>query len=254
MTRNQMPGGQFACLMRMIGFLGLFAIACLCAAQSFEVASIRPNHSDSTDSNVDSTAGGLLRVNNESLKELIKLAFGVKDYQIAGAPGWIGSERYDITAKTAQPVNPGFEEEKQLIRSLLTERFALKTHVETRESTVYSLSIGRNGAKLTRHDDGSGTTARTTCGHMTGRRLTTAVLATMLSRQLEHDVLDQTGLPGKYDFQLDWLPDSGPCPDSPRDQPSVFTAVQEQLGLRLESTKGPTEILVIDHIEPPSEN
>jgi len=76
----------------------------------------------------------------------------------------------------------------------------------------------------------------------------------MLSRHLEHDVLDQTGLPGKYDFQLDWKPGAGPCQDSSPDRPSLFTAVQDQLGLKLESVKGPTEILVIDHVEPPSEN
>ena len=235
------------------------AMASLCVAQpqspqSFEVASIRPNRSGATDSNVDSTAGGRLTITNENVKALIILAFGVKDYQISDAPGWLDSERYDIAAKTATPANPGLETEKSLLRALLADRFALQSHKETRESTVYSLQIGKNGSKLTRHDDGSGTTARTTCGHMTGKRVTVAVLATMLSLQLEHDVADQTALPGKYDFQLDWTPDTGPCRDEQIDHPSIFTAVQEQLGLKLESAKGPTEILVIDHIDRPSEN
>jgi uncharacterized protein (TIGR03435 family) len=96
--------------------------------------------------------------------------------------------------------------------------------------------------------------ARASCGHLLGGRVTTAVLATMLSRQLEHHVTDATGLPGKYDFQLDWTPEAGPCPSATTDQPSIFTAVQQQLGLRLEAAKGPVEILVIDHIQTPSEN
>jgi uncharacterized protein (TIGR03435 family) len=225
-------------------------------AQTFDVASIRPNHSGSTDSNVDSTRGGRLTITNESLRDLIRFAFGVKDYQISGSPGWIDSERYDIAAKTDTPANPDFEGEKALIRGLLAERFALKTHVETRESTVYSLTIGRNGSKLVRHDNGTGTKARTTCGHITGGRVTTEVLATMLSRLLGHDVLDQTNLSGKYDFELDWTPDADPCREkvgSP-DAPSIFTAIQQQLGLKLDSGKGPVQILIIDHVEPPSGN
>jgi uncharacterized protein (TIGR03435 family) len=222
--------------------------------QAFDVASIRPNHSGSTDSNVDSTAGGRLTVTNETLRELIKLAFSVKGYQIVGAPGWIDSERYDIAAKTESTAKLSLEELKALLRALLADRFSMKSHRETKEGTIYTLRIGKDGSRLTRHDDGTGTKARASCGHLLGGRVTTAVLATMLSRQLEHDATDETGLPGKYDFQLDWTPDAGPCPGAITDQPSIFTAVQQQLGLRLESAKGPVEILVIDHIQAPSEN
>jgi uncharacterized protein (TIGR03435 family) len=227
-------------LKNMIGLAGIalvfLPVAHAQPPRAFEVASIRPNHSGATDSNVDSTRGGRLTVTNESLKDLIRLAFGVKDYQISGAPGWIDSERYDIAAKADSSGKTSYEDEKSLLRALLADRFALMSHVETRESAVYSLRIGKNGPKLTPHDDGTGTTARTTCGHMIGRRVTTAVLATMLSRLLEHDVSDQTGLSGKYDFQLDWTPNAGPCRDSPDDKagsseyPSIFTAVQERLG------------------------
>jgi uncharacterized protein (TIGR03435 family) len=221
---------------------------------SFEVAAIRPNHSGSVDSNVDSTPGGRLTVTNETIRDLILLAFSVKDYQLSGAPGWIGSERYDIAAKTAGAPKVGFEDEKSLLRGLLAERFAMKSHLETQTGTVYSLRIGKSGSKLTRHDDGTGTKARASCGHLLGGRVTTAVLATMLSRQLEHDVIDETGLPGKYDFELNWTPDTGRCSESSDDRPSIFTAVQEQTGLVLEATKGPIQILVIDHIERPSAN
>ncbi len=224
------------------------------APQAFDVASIRPNHSGSMDSNVDSTAGGRLTVTNETLRELIKLAFSVKDYQISGAPGWIDSERYDIAAKTESTVKLSLEELKALLRALLVDRFSMKSHLETKEGIIYTLRMGKDGSRLTRHDDGTGTKARASCGHLVGGRVTTAVLATMLSRQLEHDVTDDTELPGKYDFQLDWTPDAGACPGATADQPSIFTAVQQQLGLRLESAKGPVEVLIIDHIQAPSEN
>jgi len=125
------------------------ATACLAFAQtpnSFDVASVRPNQSDSTESNVDSTAGGRLTVTNESLRELIKLAFTVKDYQISGAPAWIDSGRYDIAAKTATTEKLSLDDLKSLLRALLIERFAMKSHVETKESTIYLLHVGKNGA------------------------------------------------------------------------------------------------------------
>lgn len=244
--------------MRLIPAAVIAMVVCAAAfaqaPQAFDVASIRPNHSGSMDSNVDSTAGGRLTVTNETLRELIKLAFSVKDYQIVGAPGWIDSERYDMVAKTASAANLSLDGEKSLLRVLLADRFSMKSRLETKEGVIYTLRIGKDGSRLTRHDDGTGTKARASCGHLLGGRVTIAVLATMLSRQLEHDVTDATGLPGKYDFQLDWTPGAGPCPGATADQPSIFTAVQQQLGLRLESAKGPVEILVIDHIQAPSDN
>jgi uncharacterized protein (TIGR03435 family) len=126
--------------------------------------------------------------------------------------------------------------------------------METRELTVYSLETGKSGLKMTRHDDGTGTVARASCGHLPGKRMTSAVIATMLSRQLERDVTNSTRLPGKYDFELTWAPGTGVCRDTASDAPSLFTAVREQPGLRLDSKKGATEILAIDHIGHPSEN
>jgi uncharacterized protein (TIGR03435 family) len=221
------------------------AFSLLCFAQPFEVASIRPNMSDSPDSNVNSLPEGRVIVTNESVRSLIRLAFRIKDYQIDRAPAWIDTARYDINAK-------GSGELYASLRLLFADRFALRSHMETRELIVYSLEPGKNGLKMTRHDDGTGTVARASCGHLLGKRVTSAVIATMLSRQIERDVTDNTGLAGKYDFELTWTPDTGACRES--DSPSLFTAVQEQLGLRLDSKKGPTEILVIDHIERPSEN
>jgi uncharacterized protein (TIGR03435 family) len=226
--------------------------------QAFEVASIKLNRSGSLDSNINSLPGGRTIVTNETVRNLIRLAFGVKDYQIARAPGWIGAERYDIEAKTASPPGgPKLETEQELLRALLADRFQLSTHRESKEGNVYLLVVAKGGPKLTR-DEATGSATRTGCGRLTGRRLTMDTVATVLSRQFERDVINRTGLPGKYSFQLDWTPDSGVCPAADGEQatprPSVFTAIQEQLGLKLEPAKGPVETLVIDRVERPSGN
>ncbi len=123
---------------------------------------------------------------------------------------------------------------------------------------MYFLRVAKSGSKLTLHNDGMGYGSRKSCGHLTGTRLTADTIATVLSRQLEREVLNRTGLPGKFDFKLDWMPDSGPCPSTGDGDagglPSFNAAVQEQLGLRLESGKGPMETLMIDHVERPSGN
>ena len=147
--------------------------------EAFEVASVKPNRSGSAESNFDSRPGGRLTAANVSLKELIRLAFGVKDYQIR-APEWIGAARYDIAAK-ASPGNVSDKNITPLLRQLLTDRFGLTTHRETRELPVYWLVIGKGGPKLTAHDEGSGARTRTGCGHLAGTRLTMDVLADVMS-------------------------------------------------------------------------
>ncbi|HVY93625.1 MAG TPA: TIGR03435 family protein [Bryobacteraceae bacterium] len=236
--------------MSRAGLIALAAAGFLCA-QGFEVAAIRVNRDPAVDSNVNSLPGGRLMVTSETLRDLLKLAFDLKDFQIEGAPGWAEDERYDIDAKTA--AGDGKKDVNVLVRLLLEYRFALKHHTETRELPVYSLQLAKGDLKMKRHDDGAGTKARTTCGHMVGQRVTADVIAKMLSRYLGRDVHDDTALPGKYDFDLSWTPDAGPCPGAP-EGPTIFTAVQQQMGLRLESTRGRVEILVIDHLERPSPN
>jgi uncharacterized protein (TIGR03435 family) len=235
------------------------------APRIIEVASIKPSRSGSADSNLDSTPGGRLTATNITVRYLIRLAYGVEDYQIERAPAWVDRERYDIAVKGAGGKTANMEEERSMVRELLADRFQLTTHRETKQMPVYLLVVGKNGAKLTAHNDGSGTKTRKGCGHLAGTRVTTDVIAAMLSRQFERDVLNRTGLPGKYDFQLDWTPDAGPCPavDSqggsatPADAaglPYIQTALQQQLGLRLEAAKGAAGVLVIDRVERPSEN
>lgn len=243
--------------MRM-AIVASIAAASLAIAQSqvWEVISIKPNRGNSTDSNLDSAPGGRLTATNITVRELIRLAYGVKDYQIERSPGWVDGDRFDINAKNASGKTTTLDGERSQVRVLLEDRFRLATHRETKQGSVYLLVVGKNGAKLTPRD-GSGSGTRKGCGHLTGTRLTADTIATVLSRQLDRDVLNRTDLPGKYDFVLDWTPDSGPCPVAEGDppvRPSFFTAIQQQLGLKLEPGKGPVETLIIDHIERPSEN
>jgi uncharacterized protein (TIGR03435 family) len=234
-------------------------------AQAIEVASVKPSRDPRGDSNLDSTPGRLTAT-NITVRYLIRFAYDVKDYQIERAPAWVDGEQFDIAAKSsdASPVrskSASSQESKTMVRAILEDRFRLSTHRETRQGNVYLLLLAKGGSKLTAHNEGAGSGTRGGCGHLTGSRLTLDVIATVLSRQVERDVVDRTGLAGKYDFKLDWTPDSGPCRDTQSGaaidaavHPSFYAALQEQLGLRLEPAKGPVETLIVDHVERPSGN
>jgi uncharacterized protein (TIGR03435 family) len=254
---------RFARLATFGGTAIAFAIV-LCGQQAkvIEVASIKPSRNNMGDSNLDSVRGRLTAT-NMTVKELIRLAYGVRDYQVGQAPIWIDSERFDIAVKSVSGERGNLEDVKSLVRELLADRFQLTTHRETKQMPVYLLVLAKEGPKLKAHND-AGTKTRGGCGRLVGRRVTADAIATILSRQVEHEVLNRTDLSGEYDFQLDFAPDSGPCradgvrqggsPADPSDLPSIYTAVQQQLGLKLQSTRGPVELLVIDRVEKPSEN
>jgi len=223
---------------------------------TLEVASVKPSRNTIAESNLDSVRGRLTAT-NITVRELIRLAYGMMDYQIGRAPGWIDSERFDIAAKSVTSRTNGLEDAKSLARELLSDRFQLSTHREAKQMPVYFLLVAKGGPKLTNHDD-SAPKIRKGCGRLVGRRVTANAIATMLSRQLDHEVRNRTGLSGEYDVQLDFTPDSGPClvaaSTDPSGLPSIHTALQEQLGLKLESGKGRVDLLIIDRIERPSEN
>jgi uncharacterized protein (TIGR03435 family) len=255
----------------------------------FDVASVKPAANANGQSLLQALPGRL-RMTNLALRRLILNAYGVQDYQISGDPPWIASEHYDIQATAAS--NTSVQQmEGPLLQVLLEERFKLALHRETRQLPVYDLAVGKGGGKLQRSKEGSctpyledsppppasapGQPNRTFCGlHLTveglnrtldGKGVTMAAFAASLSRTYTSDlgrtVIDRTGLTETFDVHLKWSIDplTGPAgagTGSPPDLagPSLFTALQEQLGLRLESTKGPVEVLVIDHIEKPSDN
>lgn len=251
----------------------LFLItACVIAAQpalspAFDAASVKvgdPN--DLRGPTFQFNPGGGLSITNGTLRDIIETAYSVRDFQISGGPGWLNSERYDIIARSAPtPTQPesgdpanGVLETRIKLRTLLAQRFQLQVHRETRDLPIYALVIAKSGSKVIEGNapspGGSAAGIRAGCGEITGTLTSMANLAVYLERQLRRPVADRTGLSGSYNFQIDWMPDSGPCLAADPDAPSIFTALEEKLGLKLESTKGPVEVIVVDHAEKADEN
>lgn len=224
---------------------------------------------------------------NVSAKLLIQVAYGIREDLISGAPGWADTARFDFEAKVAGAdvddlKKLSSEQRRSMLQPALADRFRLKVHNETKQLPVFELVLAKSGSKLkeaTRGDtyatgikgaDGKGHAGmmRMSPGEVTGQGVPIATLVNLLATQLHQTVIDKTGLSGTYDLDLTWSPEqeSGPmfrggdgsqqktdtAPDSTG--PSIFTALQEQLGLKLQSTKGPVDTIVVDHIEMPSEN
>jgi uncharacterized protein (TIGR03435 family) len=239
------------------------------ARPSFEVASIKPNNSSDHRAMFRMLPGGKMSVANISAQMLITMAFDLKPNQLSGAPGWLESEKYDIEAKSDGPASP--DQMKLMVQSLLQDRFKLSSHRETKEMAIYALVASKNGSKLhPAAESGEGKSQfRIGRGQLNLQSATMAQLADALSRVVGRNVLDRTGITGSFDIKLEWTPDQneggGPRgPEGPKEGgdtapvgdsgPSIFTAIQEQLGLKLDGQKGPVEMLVIDHVEKPSEN
>jgi uncharacterized protein (TIGR03435 family) len=181
------------------------------------------------------------------LAQCIQFAYGVKGYQILGLNS--GDVRYDIAAKALTGTQT--DEMRLAVQALLIERFKLTLHSETRILPVYDLVTGKNGPKLQAAVAGEHSGIGSRGGSVTARNVTMADFASALSRYMEMPVFDKTSLAGTFDFNMEYAPDDL----SGQDRPSIFTAVQEQLGLKLQTAKAPIEVLVIDHAERvPSEN
>jgi uncharacterized protein (TIGR03435 family) len=255
----------------------LFAAGTLVQAQqqsaprpAFEVASIKPGDPNSEIFRIGNMPGGRFTANNATLKMLIQTAYDVRSHQISGGPNWLDSAKYDIDAKpdnaTPIPDGPaGGPRVRLMLQSLLEDRFNLKLHRELRDEPVYELTIAKGGLKLKEAANSlkqQQRGMRIGRGQLTGTAAPIVILVNVLSQQLGRSVIDKTGLAGQYDFELKWTPDVGQAQGGPADAgpppdlggPSLFTALQEQLGLKLESTKGPVDVLVIDRAEKPSEN
>jgi uncharacterized protein (TIGR03435 family) len=238
-------------------FLGFVLSAGVAACQSFEVASIKFHPEPITHSADPAIRGSRVSGTAITLIDLIEDAYGLRRDQISGEPGWARTSHYDIDAKGPGDSAITRDQLKQMLQSLLAERFQLKVHRETEEVPVYALVTDKNGPKLKAiaPDATGGYSVQGTAKgmHMVVTRGTMDQLARQLSNTAGRPVIDRTNLPGLYAYTLDWFPsDLVPPPDL--DTPSMFAALQEQLGLRLEATKGPVEKLVIDHAEKPSEN
>jgi len=221
---------------------------------SFEVASVKPSGPDDH-LMYRLQPGGRYIATNLSLKTLIANAYAVPEFHISGGPGWRDSDKFNIEAKVGIALPPWPDSNKQLslmLQSLLADRFKMASHRETREETVYELIAARGGAKLktARADESAG--FEMVPGRIRSMAVPLEYLATNLAYLLGRTVIDKTGLAGKYSYTVTYTSDDAPPGDA--NSPSIFTAIQEQLGLKLESTKGPVEFLVIDHVEKPDAN
>ena len=269
---------RYTCAMRLTitGFL-LTAIATSYAQPTsqdpgslrFEVAAIKPSPPDARGGMARPDPGGLrYRGTNLTLSLYIAACYRVRTEQIEGAPGWVDSDRFDILANAAK--QSSVEQMYLMLRNLLKDRCHLQFHLESREMPIYALTVDPAGPKMTRHDAGNGGDVWIEQGSeaplhakWTATSASMEVFAVRLARVLDRPVIDQTGLAGDYDFTLKYTFDPPPnfLPDAlingqPIDTsgPRIFQAVRQQLGLRLEPRKGAAPILVIDHIEKPSEN
>jgi bla regulator protein BlaR1 len=267
---------------RLAGFLLAASTACAQTQPKFEVASIKPSNSADRRPLFNVQPGGRVTVANFPVKRLIETAYGIKDFQISGGPGWAGADFFDITAKAEGPIESR-SQIQQVLQSLLAERFQLVVHRDTKEMPVYALVVDKNGPKFKEAHESDpsmvdlknppGVTGRPRFtivrrGRVTAQGVDMKSLADDLSNFLGRVVLDKTGLTGSYDVKLEWQPDENQvamfqtmgvpegfgAPAADWHGPTLFTALEEQLGLKLESQKGPVEIFTIERIERPSEN
>jgi uncharacterized protein (TIGR03435 family) len=224
------------------------------AGPAFEVAIVKPSAPPSGDLiniNIGTFRNGKLTFSNASLSDCLKFAYGiVSDSQLAG-PDWIKSMavRFDIVAQTA-PDTPR-EEVQLMLQALLSDHLKLALHHEQKELAYLALVPGKGGPRLPGAKAGPASPAGniTTGGHIASNQMTMAAMAMLLSRFERNIIIDQTGLRGPFEIKLDWAPAGTQEAVDPAAKPSIFTAVQEQLGLKLESRKGPLDVLVVDHAE-----
>jgi uncharacterized protein (TIGR03435 family) len=227
------------------------------AKLEFEVASVKPTATQGSFT-IDFPAGGGFSARNLTVQILLQTAYALQDYQISGGPSWTSSAGFDIQARgAAGGGEPPREHVLQMIQALLAERFHLAQHRETRQLPIYALVAGKTGPKLQAADSSVGGT-KTMLGQLIVKKMSMTTLANILAFDLKRPVKDETALQGEFAFTLEWAPGLGESDAESKDRsaskPSLFAAVQEQLGLKLESSKSPIEVFVIDHVEKPSQD
>lgn len=236
---------------------------------AFEVATVKPVEPDAMSGRFIVMQGTNRFVEKAyTLKLLIAAAYDLNPRTISGGPPWVSSDHYDIVAVTPGEVRPTHDEQMSMLRSLLADRFKLTFHREQKVFSIYSLELAKSGPKL--KPSGSHPDEPTVVGPgvvypqrvvLPGRNATMESFVSLLQRAiLDRPVVDKTGLTGRYDFDLEWAPDETqfggdlPPASAAATSPPLFEAIQQQLGLRLEATRGPVAALVVDTAERPSAN
>lgn len=228
------------------------------ANPSFEVATIKPTSPDEHGPRYD-FRNRRFSVIHASLSDLLKFSYGLQQSQIAKAQEWVNSESYDISAVPGGEGEPSIKQWESMVRKLIADRFQLNFHFEKQEQAVYALTVARTGPKLTRSESDPGASGGMGFGppgNFGATNQTMADIAEALGQGvLNRPVEDQTGLSGKFSLRLTWTPDGlATATEDPNALPDFFTAIQEQLGLKVVSIKAPVDVLVIDHVKRPSPN
>jgi uncharacterized protein (TIGR03435 family) len=241
------------------------------AKPAFEVATIKPSD-PARPGKLFTVRGQEVITINTTVSDLITMAYSLHPRQLTGGPAWLESEKYDITGKPEVPGLPNVTQLKIMIQKLLADRFQLKFHTEKKELGVYAITVLKTGSKVAKSEADPNALPGLFFGRATPsgmsfnvRNATIAEVANVLQGNvLDKPVVDQTGLSEKYDFILKFTPDPGqmtglggappPAADSLDAPPDIFTAFQQQLGLKLENTRAPVDVIVIDRLEKPSEN
>jgi uncharacterized protein (TIGR03435 family) len=237
------------------------------ANPGFEVATIKPSQAD--EQRAVMVQGTRLVTRATSLVDVMMFAYGVHPLQIVEAPDWMTAEKFDFVVQPNMPGRPSTAQMRSIVQQLLADRFMLGFHHAQRELPVYRVVIAKGGPKLTattKEEEQATNTAviGIAAGQMTVRNATMSEFASLMQRyvRLDRPIVNHTGIAGKYNFKLTWTPDfsqfdGNPPPGPAREDenaPSLYTAMQEQLGLKLEAAREPADVLVIDHVERPSEN
>jgi uncharacterized protein (TIGR03435 family) len=233
-------------------------------APSFDVATIKATPPDFNGGMFETMRGRQYTVRNYTARDLLVTAFRLHRSAVFGGPTWIETDKYDIDAVTSGDELPSRDARAVMLRELLRVRFNLAVHLEEREVPLYALVVAKNGPKLKASAAENKSVLAPLVNRVfpnrivtEGRAITVNQLASLL--QIDRPVVDRTGITGMFDFDVEWVPDAQfngrlilPAPDTSK--PGLFTALQEQIGLRLEPTRGPGQVLIIDRIERPTEN
>ena len=239
------------------------------ANPAFEVATIKPSDPAHPEQ-IITLRGAEVITTNVTVHALINLAYWLHPKQLAGGPAWTETEKFDMAGKPDAPGQPNVDQMKMMIQKLLTDRFQLKFHFEKRDLPVYAVRLARTGAKITQSQDdpkgipGWGFGRNASGMIMNFHNSPMSQFTAVLQNSTDRPVVDQSGLTGRYDFTLNFTPDAAmaallggppaPAGDNPDAAPDLFAAFQQQLGLKLEQTRAPVDVMVIDKVERPSEN
>jgi uncharacterized protein (TIGR03435 family) len=227
------------------------------AHPSFAVATIKP-HDPNSNRQGFNAIGDRFTIRNQSIVSLMMFAYSIDKHQVVDAPKWTGADRFDIEGTTDIPGEPNLHQQQEMLQKLLTERFGLRFHHEKRQLPVYAIQIAKGGPKLKppANPDAEADQEASNHGSEITVTITTGTMADfILGMQFFFDrpLIDQTGISGRHDFTLRYTHDEANA-TSPNAAPGLFTAIQEQLGLKLDALKAPIDVFVIDHVETPSAN